>query len=1195
MKKIVQARKRDGRVVPFNKEKITNAIFRAAEAVGGEDKELADKLASKVVEILEEKMPLGAIPNIEDIQDIVEKVLIEGGHAKTAKAYILYRNERTRIREQQKKILNGKTTKLPFSMNALQVVAKRYLVRNREGEIIESPEDMFYRVATTLANVEKSYGKNDEEIAHFRQQFYDILSNFEYTPAGRTITNAGSPTPIVPNCVVLHVEDSMDNIFGTLKDAALLQQSGCGLGFPFHLLRPGGSIAKRSRGVASGPVSFLHVYNDAFGVIKQQNRHGANMAVLRVDHPDILEFVHAKDVEGTLKNFNISVGLTDKFMEQVKNNDTSPWTCEWKGKSVKPRRIYRQGRTVVDIKEETMTAREIFMEIIDSAWKTGEPGCVFLDQVNRTNPLPGLGRIEACNPCITGDSMVSTEHGFMEMERLVEKHGHGDVSVLCDNRLPVELHQADGKKLLIYKDTKGTHMSRISAAWKTGNKPVWKVETKSGYELEATSDHKIMTTSGWVEAKDLTPDNEILIQSGEGRFSVDHKLPFEVRNEFFGKNYRKYRYSFPHEWSRELGQFLGWVVGDGWIRDKEKEWMVGLTFGKEDKQIMEHLKKIGNKIYGPAKKEIERERNTYHLNYGSKYFIEYMKKFGVKISRSGEKEVPKTIFTAPKEAVSGFLQGLFSSDGTVMLDEKKGNYYVRLTTKSMKLAKQVQLLLLNFGIKSKIYDRSRAPQKRFSYETKKGEKRIYTVDGILFEVHIRGKNIERFSRQIGFLCDKHKDKMEKILQKNLREEAFTDGVKSVEYAGMRDVYDLTEPATHSFIANGFVISNCAEQFLHDGDVCNLGSINLDKFVKNKKIDFDRLRHVTRLAIRLQDNVVDLTDAPVEKINESIRSNRRVGLGIMGFADMLYKLRIPYNSEEGIMTAEKVMKCIQDAAHGMSQELAEEKGIFPNWEKSIYKEKGIKMRNAALTNIAPTGTIAMIFDVSGGVEPYFALAYHYRGVLGGNTELYYVNKHLKAVLKEIGMDDEKTMKKIYEEGSIQNIEGIPEWIKKVFVTAMDISPEDHTRMQAAFQKHCDNAISKTINFPSDATREDVLQGYILAWELGCKGCTVYRDNSRQLQVLNLNKQKDDEEPEKTQIEVAATVTGESVSTNPGEQEMEQPVMQNIGRSAETNIGKNTEMNDETNNSLNSCPECSTELVYTEGCYTCKDCGWGKCSI
>jgi ribonucleoside-diphosphate reductase alpha chain len=299
------------------------------------------------------------------------------------------------------KILGDKfNTNLAFPPNALTVVAKRYLRKTLRGEILENPEQMYERVANTLAKVEKQYGADDKQIEEFTKQFFEVMSEFKFTPAGRTLTNAGAKTRLIANCIVLHIEDSMDHIFQTLADAALLQQSGSGLGFPLHLLRPAGEKTVTSFGEASGPVSFLHVYNTSFGVIKQQNRHGANMAVMSVEHPDILEFIHCKDVEGDLKNFNVSVGLTDRFMKAVKENDPKPWITEFKGKKYNVRDIKRDKNfNLLSVTPTKMTARQLFMEIVNSAWKTGEPGCVFLDTVNQVNPLPGLGRIEACNPC----------------------------------------------------------------------------------------------------------------------------------------------------------------------------------------------------------------------------------------------------------------------------------------------------------------------------------------------------------------------------------------------------------------------------------------------------------------------------------------------------------------------------------------------------------------------------------------------------------------------------------------------------------------------------------------------------------------------------------------------------------------------------------------------------------------------------
>ncbi len=602
---------------------------------------------------------------------------------------------------------------LGFSDNAIRVLEKRYLVRNEDGEITETPKGLFLRVAGALAEVERRYGAPDAEIAEWTKKFFNVMTSFEFVPAGRTLTNAGGPTRVVANCIVLHFEDDMDSIFKTLRDAALLQQAGSGLGFAWHLLRPAGWRTSRTRGMASGPISFLQAYNQTFGVIKQQGRHGANMGVMRVDHPDILEFIECKRKEGDIANFNVSVSLTDEFMRQVRDKSSEPWMCEWNGVKMKPRNIKRNKRGhYVSHEDVNMTASELMAKIVDAAWSNGEPGVLFPDAANRTNPVPALGRLEATNPC-------------------------------------------------------------------------------------------------------------------------------------------------------------------------------------------------------------------------------------------------------------------------------------------------------------------------------------------------------------------------------------------------------------------------GEQWLHDGDVCNLGSINLAKFVKDGKIEAPRLEEATRIATRMLDNVIDVSDFPVEKVNARFRDNRRIGLGIMGFADMLYQMEVPYNSSEGIATAERVMKIVNDAAHDESEKLARAKGTFPNWEISIYGPKGQNrpQRNAALTTVAPTGTIAMFADCSSGVEPFFALAYKKENIMGGDS-LPYFNAYLEAALKKRGLFSEELLKDVVATGTVAHRKDLPADIRGVFVTAMDITAEDHIRMQAAFQRHVDNSISKTINFPHSATHQDVMDGYMMAWELGCKGGTVYRDGSRDEQILNLNTKKDD--PAK----VAAAATASS---------------------------------------------------------------------
>ena len=581
-----------------------------------------------------------------------------------------------------------------FSENALKMMKKRYLQQKEDGSQ-ETPAEMFHRIAHSLAEVERQYNKDEDFIRQTEKEFFEIMSKKEFTPAGRTVTNAGGETPVVPNCIVLPVFDSMESIFQTLKEAALLQQLGSGLGFDFSHLRPAMTPTKRTKGVSSGPVSFLKVYNEAFGTIKQQGRHGANMAMMQIDHPDVLDFIRAKEVEGEIRNFNISVKVTDEFMKALIERPDTQWYCEWNGQKTKPHKILRAPNgAVIGYEEIDITVKELFDEIVKYAWLNGEPGIVFIDEVNRTNPLPGLGPIDCSNPC-------------------------------------------------------------------------------------------------------------------------------------------------------------------------------------------------------------------------------------------------------------------------------------------------------------------------------------------------------------------------------------------------------------------------GEQFLHHYDNCNLGSINLAAFVKDKKVDWERLKHVTRTAVRLMDNVIDIFEFPVKKLEEMAQGNRRIGLGLMGFADMLYQLNIGYNSKEGIDLAEKIMSTINETAHQMSQELAEEKGIFPNWHLSIYKDKGIKIRNAALTTVAPTGSISMMFDTSSGIEPNFALSYIKQDKDG--HQYHYFNPYFEKALKDYKFSDEEIQKikdEVIKKGTIQHLENIPEELKKTFVVALDISAEDHIRMQAAFQKHVDNSISKTINFPFEATMEDVKKGFILAWKLKCKSTTVYRNGSREVQILNV---------------------------------------------------------------------------------------------
>jgi ribonucleoside-diphosphate reductase alpha chain len=669
---IKKIRKRDGSIVDFHADRIRDAVHRAFIAVELKNGERAESITREVVKLLEKRFK-EQIPSIEDAQDIVIEVLRKRGYERVAREYQVYRRKKKEIRQLRKEfgIEEPKLT-----VNALEVLRRRYLLKNEKGEIIETPAEMFARVAKAIAKVEKNYGGIPEET---EKKFYNMMTKLEFIPNSPTLFNAGTELGQLSACFVLPVEDSLKSIFTAIKNMALIEKSGGGVGFDFSKLRPRGDIVKSTHGVASGPISFMRVFDVATDVIKAGGRRrGAMMGILRVDHPDIIEFITSKQKTGILSNFNISVAVTDQFMETLEENGKY-WL-------VNPRNHER-------VKE--VKAEEIWDLIASSAWKSGDPGIVFIDEINRHNPTPEIGRIESTNPC--------------------------------------------------------------------GEQPL---------------------------------------------------LPYES--------------------------------------------------------------------------------------------------------------------------------------------------------------------------------------------------------------------------------------------------------------------------------------------------CNLGSINLSRMIEDGKINWDKLRETVRNAVHFLDNVIDANKFPLKEIERMTKANRKIGLGVMGFADMLIKLGIPYDSDDALKLAEKLMKNITEEARKKSIELGEERGSFPNFDKSVWKDRYSAMRNATLTTIAPTGSISIIAGCSSGIEPLFAVSF-IRRVLDG-AQLFEINPLFENMAKERGFYNAKILEEIAKTGSVQKVDGIPEDVKKIFVTALDISPEWHIRMQAAFQKHTDNAVSKTVNMPFEASIEDVRNVFELAWKLKCKGVTVFRYGSRPEQVLYIGEIK-----------------------------------------------------------------------------------------
>jgi len=710
-----------------------------------------------------------------------------------------------------KKNFIGTKDDLKLSLNAVEVLKRRYLLKNELGEVIETPSQMFERVAKAIARAELNYGKSKDRVKEIERRFYLLMRNLEFLPNSPTLMNAGTELGQLAACFVLPVEDSIEGIFGAVKNMAKIHQSGGGTGFSFSRLRPKEDVVKSTGGVASGPVSFMRVFDVATDVIKQGGkRRGANMGILNAEHPDILGFIRAKE-RGEFANFNTSVAVTDEFMHAVERNDEYGL--------VNP-------RTKEEVRK--INAREVFNEIVTYAWKTGDPGIVFMDEINRHNPIPVIGKIEATNPCVTADTWVMTAEGPRQIEELIDK-----------------------KFVAIVNGEEWE--SSEEGFFETGVKPVYKLKTAEGFELRLTADHPVMKVE------------------------------------------RITRYRVVTQWSN---------AGD---------------------------LKPGDKI------KMNRER-------------------------------------------------------------------------------------------------------------------------------------------------------------------FVASVEEVVPDGIEKVYDVQIPGINAFDANGFVVHNCGEQPLLPYDSCNLGSINVSKFVKNGdgEIDWERLREVIWISVRFLDDVIEVNRYPLPEIEKMTKANRKIGLGIMGFAELLIKLGVAYDSKDALSVGEKLMQFITNEARQCSAQLGLERGSFPNFELSIWNSKYEAMRNATVTTIAPTGTISIIAGCSSGIEPIFAVAF-VRNVMGGMLE---INKLFEEIAKERGFYSKELITEIAKCGSIQDIEGVPGDVKRIFVTALDISPEWHVRMQAAFQKYTDNAVSKTVNLPSDATWGDVKRVFLLAYKLKCKGITIYRYGSKE-QVLSLD--------------------------------------------------------------------------------------------
>ena len=929
----------------------------------------------------------------------------------------------------------------------------------------------------------------------------------------------------VPDALpTVNVGDSVESIWQSASGAVSSVLTGDDLLLDLSGLRAEGTPVEGSGGSSSGPSSFAvevfdnfalwaslggaayagpiatlrYIFAPTLRVIRQGGtRRGAGMATMSVTHPDIQDFITCKDLEreeaeGDISTFNISVLVSDTFMEAAKKTRASG--------------------------VQQNVPRNVLQDVAEHAWQTGEPGLIFIDRINAFNPMRGaLGDIKATNPCFPADVRIATQRGLLTLGELYKTQE--ELVVASDRR--------------VLTDGLGVTPRAAVPVFKTSEaEKVYRVTTKHGFEVRATANHKFLTPDGWKELAELSTGDTLFVQSAEGMWSDHYAFTHEVlsahaellatagsnnRGDVTSRTGRKdVREKFggmPERWSRDLGAFLGFMVGDGFVSEDK----AGITFSESDYEELKDTIAQYKAWFGGS---VQHHASCSQIRFG-KVVIRYLAALGLGSEKAINKRVPESIFSAPREAVVGFLQGLFTADGTVNLSCSKKSCSIRLASSSETLLKDVQLLLSNFGLVSRLYQRREAGVR--AMPDGKGGTQLYP-HASQYELMLDKINRDLFAHKIGFLT---RSKQQRVLdfiaskQRPSNTEPFETVVTEIVFEGIESVYDTTEPVAHSVVANGIVAHQCGEIPLFPGEPCDLGAINLAQYVETPDqglsgFDWASFKDDTKTCIRFLDNVLDVNRFALEDNRSMSMKLRRLGLGIMGLADALIKMGLRYDAPEGRAAAKAMIDELREGATQASRELAGERGAFPLFNES---DLDTPRRNVALLTVAPTGTTSMLMGVSSGVEPIFA-PFIYRKI--GDSYAALVSPLFREMLEQHPPHPDCTKNgawnwdKVVEavqnnHGSVQGIAFIPEAVQRVLVCAHDIAPDAHVLMQGTVQSAFDaggervaNSISKTINMPNHATVQDVYDAYSQAFDTGCKGITVYRDGSRQFQVLSTKK-------------------------------------------------------------------------------------------
>ncbi|WP_457641507.1 ribonucleotide reductase N-terminal alpha domain-containing protein [Persephonella sp.] len=1115
--------KRDGTEEKFQMKKLINAIFALLDGLDiPDDYEIVFKIAKELDLKIPERVTTQELDTLvlKAIEQLIPKHYIYDTLASRQLLKLINREIDKRFSSFKEAIQFGvsenlyKEDLLQFNLDRLEealvyqrdrnldyfgltTLKDRYFTRDREGNIIEKPQWFFMRVAMGIGN-------NEDEVI----KIYDKLSKLEYLHSTPTLYNSGTITHQYSSCYVNVIDDSLESIMDKAKETAFLAKYAGGVGTDVTRIRATGSKIHSLNAKSSGVIPFIKIFDTIVNAIQQGGRRRSSQVMyLQPWHLDIDAFLDLRETTGNpyfrTPSLNTAVWMPDEIMRRIKEGEplylfdpaecpelVTAWGDDFKDKYFECIKKAEEGKLKLWRK---IDSQEWFNRYLFKLAKTGHPWLTFKDRHNEYNPCPEYGVINSSNLCVTGDTRLATQWGLITAKELYEK---GEAIIATYDR------RTNGN----WKEY-GVSTAQCLKMFKTKeNADVYEVITEEGYRIKATDWHEFYRAVPTklekgkyardykiekVKLSQLKKGDKLLIQSGEGQFGTEGYY--------------------------ELGLITGLIVGDGTFADKNGYKTAYIDLYNNEislsEKVLQAIEKVidtdyedvnprqDNKVYkNTLPKVFNHTKNSQKIRFSNSRIARILEeKYG--FTKENKLSVPEFVFKGSRETVVGYLQGLFTSDATINTIKNEGipTFSIQLASRKRKLLEDVQILLANFGIKSSISKMRDTEEAHFTYIDKKGNKKVYNANP-LYRLIINGNNAIKFVEKVGFL-GKKQEKAIKVLKEreklgyskySRKQENFFATIKEIRYTGREDVYDTTQLYNHSLIFNGIVTGNCTEISIPNSPestaVCTLASVNLAKHVRRDKTDinWDKLKETIETMVIALDNILDKNFYPSEESKKNTMDLRPLGIGLMGFAETLIELGIPYDSDEAVEFARKVARFMRETAYKKSEELAKERGAFPHYEEMKKKGKPYlypPRRNAVLLAIAPTASISIIAGTTSSIDSYFSNVYS-RDTLSG--KFIVVNKQLMKILEEKDIWNEEIAEKIKANGgSVQYIDELEGKINKaLFKTAYEIHPFRQIEIAAAFQEYVDQAVSKSLYIEEDL-RGSMFDIYMYAWEKGLK--------------------------------------------------------------------------------------------------------------